>query len=340
MSMAIAHGPDQDRIDREASEWLVRQDERNLEPVEQRAFDDWRAADPRHEATYAAMARTWGELPGLQSLAELVPLVAEPPARVPSFRRYWMAAGALALAAALALLWAPSLLAPPSAARQSYATRLAEIRELVLSDGSRVTLGPRSALTEMFTAGERRVVLADGEAFFDVVHDSSRPFVIEANRSLVRVTGTKFNVNSGGGSLRVAVLEGSVEVIGPAAGDQPPPAPRRLAAGQRLEIVASAAEGTSSQPIAVEATPSQRAGAWREGRLVYENARLGDLVADLNRYYAPGVTLADPRIADLRVTASFKASEIPAFMNALGDVVPVRTRESPTGGFRLERAGS
>jgi transmembrane sensor len=52
------------------------------------------------------------------------------------------------------------------------------------------------------------------------------------------------------------------------------------------------------------------------------------------------VTFSDPKIGELRVTASFKASEIASFMSALGEVVPVRTEETATGGYRLKRSES
>ena len=66
--------------------------------------------------------------------------------------------------------------------------------------------------------------------------------------------------------------------------------------------------------------------AWRDGRLVYDNARLVDVIADLNRYYGPGVTL-DPASADLRVTASFRTNEIPAFLNTLAAAAAGENRE-------------
>ena len=340
MSLIMAEGREQDRIDQEASEWLVLRAERPLDRAEQQAFDAWRTADPRHGATYAAMERTWGEIPQLEALKDLAPLESETTA--PALRPIWAgrrwAVGALAAAAAaaLALLWMPSLFGP--AAAPTYETRIAEIRELTLPDGTRVSLGPRTTLTERFAESERRILLADGEAFFDVTHNPARPFVIEAGGSLVRVTGTKFNVNASAASLRVSVLEGSVQVT------TPPQAGRRLhptqilTAGQRLVITAAASGAGAQAAPAVERLNVDRPGAWREGRLVYDNARLGELVSDLNRYYAPGVTIEDPDVAGLRVTAAFKASEIPAFMSALGDVVPVRAEETATGGFRLLKA--
>lgn len=346
MSQAIANDRDQDRIDREASEWLVLREGRVLAGHELQAFDAWLAADPRHDATYAAMERTWNDISQLRSLAEFVRLEpaldagTQAPQRGWRPRPAWLLGLAVAAAAALALLWLPSLSMGPEHAPQSYSTQVAEIHDIVLPDGTRVTLGPRTALTEQFTARQRRVVLAGGEAFFDVAHNAQRPFLIEAGGSVVRVTGTKFNVNASAGSLRVAVLEGSVQVFARHGPGQGVAAPQTLTAGQRLVVAMPLdANGTvvaASMPT-LEMSTTRQPGSWRGGRLVYDDVRLADLIADVNRYYAPGVTLADEHVGQLRVTASFKASEIPAFIRTLSDVVPVRAEETATGGFRLRR---
>jgi transmembrane sensor len=206
-----------------------------------------------------------------------------------------------------------------------------------------VTLGPKSSLDVDFSASERRVRLT-GEAFFEVAHNAARPFLVEAGSALVRVVGTKFDVNQASETVRVSVLEGVVQVIPPRLG---PVASRRpsqlLRAGQHLEVALDPTvpvSGVSSPAAAAAPSPATPPGAWREGRLSYDNARLGDVVADLNRYYAPGVTLRGPGLGNLRVTASFKASQIPAFIASLDKVVPVQTDRSPGGAILVKARGS
>lgn len=334
--------PHRDRIDEEASNWVVLASERELTRIEQAELDAWRAADPRHESAWHDFNRTWSEVPDLRHLGDLVPLrpkvSAEQDASAPRrwHRKAFWGAAAAALVAAVAI---PAFLPPTGPEAREFATQVAQSRLITLPDGTQVTLGPRSSLKVKFVDGERRVALTVGEAFFEVVHDAGRPFLVEAGGSQVRVLGTKFDVNYSDQSLRVAVLQGLVEVRDwPLAGKSEPKA-RLLRAGQRTEILLPVpnALGTASRPVsAITTLPAQSPGAWREGRLVYQNARLADLVADVNRYYAPGVSLGDPAIGNLRVTASFKASEIPAFLSAVGGVVAVRAEEGPNGSFRLE----
>jgi len=217
----------------------------------------------------------------------------------------------------------------PADPEQRYATELAQSRRIVLSDGSVVTLGARSAIAVRFTGAERRVVLQGGEAFFEIAHQAARPFLVEAGASLVRDIGTKFDVKLGAGTMHVSVQEGQVQISPAARADT---AEAMLRAGQHAEIALARVDEDRAR-IAV--LPSQAAGAWREGRLVYDNARLADLIADVNRYYAPGVRLAAPEVGELRITASFRTNEIPAFMNALSATLPVKAEAGPDGVFAI-----
>jgi transmembrane sensor len=330
---------DQEAIDQQASGWLVRIEENGLDRHAQADFAAWLAADPRHGHAYNEMRQTWADIPELNDLAGLVSLPDLPEEAVPIAlsRRRWrtaLVAGTGSVAAALiAIVAMPGYLFAP---HSHYATDLAETRIVTLPDGSSVTLGAKSSITVRFTDGERRIVLAGGEAFFDVVHNPTRPFVVEAGNSLVRDIGTKFDVNLSDDTVRVSVLEGAVQVRRAVAATKE--TPQLLRAGQQAEmalLVTSAERGAPESIAPIVAQPAQAPGAWREGRMVFDNVRLADLAADVNRYYAPGVDLASTNVEDLRVTASFKTSEIPAFMRALSDTLPVQATQDGSGKFTV-----
>src|SRR5204863_1747502 len=125
-------------------------------------------------------------------------------------RRGWLAAGGLAAAATIALsILPPSVLSPPT---QSFATATAEHRSVTLADGSTLDLNAGTRLTVTLGVRERRVVMAEGEAVFDVAPDKSRPFLIAAGDRTVRVVGTRFDVRRRAGRLSVTVERGLVEV--------------------------------------------------------------------------------------------------------------------------------
>jgi transmembrane sensor len=330
---------DQARIDAEAAEWLVRQGEGAFRPEERAALEVWSASDPRRARTYAAMSRTWREASELKHLGNLVeperPGWIRRVLRALAPRPFTLQYAGLAMAAIAVVALTGSLMAE---FLQQHATGVGQTRVLTLSDGSTVVLGAKSRVVVKFTERERLVRLTAGEALFEVAHNASRPFVVDAGDTVIRDVGTRFDVNRAGPSVRVAVLEGEVEVRElsmPAA--HPLKETQFLRAGDSLEAIGGQVEG-QSQPGTVVVRPIElvAATAWREGRLVYQNVRLADVIADVNRYYAPGVTL-DPASGDLRVTASFRTDQIPAFLNTLDSALPVKTDRQDGGRFEVSR---
>jgi transmembrane sensor len=325
----------QARIDAEAADWLVRQGEGPLRPEDRAAFERWSASDPRRARAFAAMSRTWREVSELKHLGHLVE--AEPPgwvrkalrAIVP--RTFTLQSAALAIAGIAVLATTGSLMAE---FLQRHETGVGQTRVLRLSDGSTVVLGARSRVIVKFTERERLVRLTAGEALFEVKHNAALPFVVDAGDTVIRDVGTRFDVNRTSASVRVAVLEGEVEVH-----ELSVPAAhllkmtQLLRAGDSLETIGGHVEG-QPQPGGVVVRPIEPvvSTAWREGRLVYQNVRLADVIADVNRYYAPGVTL-DPASADLRVTASFRTDQIPAFLDTLDSALPVKIDRQGGGRF-------
>ncbi|MFZ0501176.1 MAG: FecR domain-containing protein [Steroidobacteraceae bacterium] len=331
---------DQTRIDAEAADWLVRHGDSALTQEERAAFDAWAASDPRRSRTFAAMSRTWRDAADLKHLAHLAD--AGPSGRASqAFRAITSRLSvprsiAFAAVAVAVLAVVGSLL---SALLGSHETGVGQTRVLSLADGSTVVLGAKSRVVVRFTDRERLVRLTAGEALFEVRHNPARPFVVDAGDAVIWDVGTRFDVNRAGASVRVAVLEGEVEVRERSA----PTAHvikvvQFLRAGDGLEAVEGQAEVNLVRLGSFTVRPVEPVAvtAWRDGRLVYENARLADVVADVNRYYAPGVTL-DSTSADLRVTASFRTNEIPAFLNTLDSALPVKIQRGDGGHFDVSR---
>jgi transmembrane sensor len=345
--MIKMHAAERDRIEEEASQWVVRSSEPDFTPEDQRALEAWLDASPEHASAWISLTQLWDELPQMRPLSRYTQVQdnEEGPRPRGSIRLAIAAITATAVAFAMTFLFVSRPLAP---VQQNYATEIAQMQKVTLPDGSVVTLGPKSALSVVsFEGKERRVQLTGGEAFFEVTHDKSRPFFVEAGDSLVRVLGTKFDVNRGSGSVSVAVLEGAVRVT-----DKPergPEVSHTLRAGERAEImIAAVLPSVASQGDAMEnfglgtppvvTTVAQSPGQWRSGRLVYDNTRLADVVSDLNRYYAPQINLVGRDVGELRVSAAFSTSEISSFVAALGDVVPVSTQRADDGSYAIRAA--
>ncbi|MDF3935626.1 FecR family protein [Pseudomonas citronellolis] len=279
---------DDDPLWQEALDWLLRLREAPDSAELRQACRAWAAADPRRAQALRLAGQTW-RLSGVPSAdARPQPANAEPPplARPRRQRPRWP----VALAAAL-LLGVATWLGQPSDPNHFSASAN---RELQLPDGSRVALAAGSELQVEFSTARRHLRLLKGEAFFDVAHDSARPFSVEAGGGEVTVTGTAFDLRADPLAWEVAVARGSVRV-------QPPRGLplRQLGPGDHLSLTAQAELARQDK------LPVERIGAWRQGQLLASDTPLPELFDQLRRYY-PGVLRVDARaFAGKRVTGVY-----------------------------------
>ena len=187
-----------------------------------------------------------------------------------------------------------------------------------MPDGSTLELNSRSRVQVSFEADRRHVDLSEGEAMFSVAHDNARPFVVQAGPGQITVTGTRFDVRRDGEQARVAVESGHVQVQG-----VDPQTRVNLTAGQGTQVSAQ------GHVAAVQAVNAQALTAWRKGQLVFDNATLGEVAAEVSRYRAQPLQVSSPALAQLRVSSVFKVDDTDALLRALPKILPVaiRTRE-------------
>lgn len=290
--------------------WFVRLQSGDAGPADRAAFAEWLARDPAHRREYEALGGLWADLGGVPDPRRRPrpPSPARSPARssAPTRRRVLMGGGA-ALAAGVA-----GLAVTTDAWRGGVRTGTGERRSLALDDGSVVELDAGSALRVEFSSQERRLRLTEGRAQFVVARDPERPFVVACVNGRVEALGTVFVVHRHPDSVVVAVEEGSVALSVEGA----PPA--RLAAGQCRRYGPDGPGPLLRDGVAAET-------AWRRGRLVFQDQRLADVVADLNRYHPARILLWDAALADLRVDGSVDLSRPDAALNAIARTLPVRT---------------
>ncbi len=168
---------------------------------------------------------------------------------------------------------------------------------LRLSDGTKVVLGPMSSVKVVagYGSGSREVEV-QGQAYFEVVHDSSKPFTVYIGNATIRDVGTKFAVRSNiSGDIGVSVTEGSVSL---AQGKSPSPATVLRAGDQgtldRDGKVATRRGAASDDDI-----------AWLNGRLVFREAPLSEVASSVRRWYGINLQIADPSLANRHITATF-----------------------------------
>lgn len=211
--------------------------------------------------------------------------VAQPP------RRALAAAAALAAAGVVAAIWFETR--SPSA----YVTERGEQRAISLPDGSLVNLNTDTRLAVEYSPKIRRLVLSKGEALFSVTKDPRRPFIVEAGAHRVQATGTRFSVLEEPARTIVTVVEGSVAV----SRTEGQSSPVRLTAGQQW-ATAHAASG-------VRSVDAQRAIAWQQWKLYFDDESLGSAVSEFNRYNRQPIVLADPDLSQRKISGVFFANQ-------------------------------
>ncbi|CAN5386044.1 FecR domain-containing protein [soil metagenome] len=208
------------------------------------------------------------------------------------------AAAAVLLVAGAGLVWRAIAKRAPNASaadQSSYATAPGVMDSLTLPDGSRVLLGPGSRLTLAagFRSGAREMSLA-GEARFTVVHDTAHPFVIHTSSATVRDVGTVFSVHSDEAEgARVVVSEGVVEVQAKSGVSR-----QTLGVGDVAVIAVGGAIQVQRAAAGLDDL------AWTQGRLVFRDASVTQVAADLRRWYGVEVKV-DSVFAKRPVTANF-----------------------------------
>jgi transmembrane sensor len=315
--------PYNEQICDEATEWLVRFCEHEVDGSTCTQFDTWLRASPEHVRAYLEISAFWEAADAMSSNIEIDELVRRALAasniipleqtvgRVDShpkkglFRRRRLAVAASLLLAGLTVAFAAWW---QMARYPTYATRIGEQRTATLTDGSTVVLNANTRIKVRFTDATRVVDLVEGQALFHVAKNPSRPFIVFSGETRVRAVGTQFDVYQKTGGTVVTVVEGRVAVFAaPAesdsasassaqvgtvllyAGEQVTVTPRKLAAPRRANAAA--------------------ATAWTEGKLVFDSTPLSEVMQEFNRYNHRPLSIDDPEILNLHISGTFSTHD-------------------------------
>ena len=333
------------RVRHQAASWHTRIG-RRLTIVQRQAFEAW-IADPDNAREFNAQRYLLDVLMDLKGrpCADVLDSVREVrPAR--SLTRIlweWLASGTVwtsgsvvaTVVLAVAIGWL--VLRNEGYVTQTYRSATGQVRDVVLPDGSVVGLNTQTQLQWVGSPSDRRVRLLRGEAYFQVVHDPSRPFRILLAHSQVQVLGTRFDVyQMADGDVRVSVMSGMVAVEALDDGQTVPFWSRRLGSGQQIEY----------SPVGLVADVHSIVGPkvirWRDGMMETQGEPLRDFVSDISRYTTERIVIADPRAATQEVGGAFSVRNINATLDRLTHVAPVTVthdRDEVILGYRAAPPG-
>ena len=202
------------QIYEEASEWMIRHREGELDESGKHAFDAWLRRSPEHVRAYLEMSSIWEDVSSLdpssnasideliaraQTTDNIVTLDIDPshalrmgkastdaPTRGFSGRQLLAASIVIACLGAGVLAWIDR--------GRDYSTGIGEQRSITLADGSTIDLNARSRITVRFSEKERDIDLLEGQALFHVAKNKERPFIVHSDGAAVRAVGTEFDV--------------------------------------------------------------------------------------------------------------------------------------------------
>lgn len=302
-----------------AADWLTLLMSGEATEEQQRRWDQWRKAHVDHEAAWLHIESVTGRMKSLGSSPAYTALsscraTGQPASATRRRVMRMLVWGGVATSAGLLA----SRTTPWQASIADCRSATGEQRNFALEDGTQLTLNTGSAVNLRFDAGERRILLVEGEIMVATRHGSGiptdpRPLLVETAEGSIRSLGTRFTVRQRPESTSVAVLDSAVEI-------SPRDAPGRT-------LVLHAGEQTQFRREAIE-TPGltdEQSVAWTQGQILADELRLGDFLAELDRY-RPGFIRVDPRVAHLRLSGVFPLADTDRILTTLPSVLPVRVQ--------------
>src|SRR5262249_47969299 len=159
-------------------------------------------------------------------------------------------------------------------------TRVGEISQVRLVDGSLATLDTDTVVRNWQVKGDRFVELVRGRARFQVLQDARHPFSVIANGRSVTALGTDFDVYLRRDSVRVTLIQGRLRVH---AQDLPP---IDMTAGYQLTAIDGG--------WALAQTDVAPSVSWTQRQLSFDDSTLHEVVDELNRYSSRKIVIKDP----------------------------------------------
>lgn len=339
----------------EAWDWVIRLDaDEPMTAREKEHFIAWLARSPAHIEEIRKINEFWADTL-LTELAHSAKVRAEQEKSkaankgkangkkisLPLFSHpLYGAAFAIILSVFGGLFWLLDKPAQLMVQAQIYQTDIGQQQQIVLADGTQVTLNADSTLKVSYRESSRNIWLLRGTAHFQVKKNQQKPFNVYVENSRVQAVGTAFTVDlSQKGNINVLVTEGRIALAvladsaehvmqaklndlfsstSPVAQlvQQPTTAVTLLEdiaymdVGEYLTFAAELKGGEASQVInksirQLSATDIENKQAWRHGELVFTGETLKNVVAQLKHYSPLTIDIADPQLESLKIGGRF-----------------------------------
>jgi transmembrane sensor len=191
-------------------------------------------------------------------------------------------------------------------------------------DGSIIHLNTNSRIETEFSDEKRIIKLIQGEALFVVAHDPERPFIVYAGNRLVQAIGTKFVVHLKSENIQVTVTDGKVKMskvplnktltdIKDHNNTDTKKDDVYITKGEKVIV------GANQAPKLTLIKPEnlKRALSWLDGKLIFVNEELFDVIEEINRYIDVEIVLKDPSLHKITISGRFDLEDSEALIEAI-----------------------
>ena len=314
------------QLEREARVWLRLLSSAEVKPWDAEGFKRWLGTSAAHREAFNQVKQRWSAMRPLAGEflrahpAEAVRHRAAMAGRPRRDRRAFLGAAlSTAAVAGVAIFHPPARLWPaPAEWGADYRTGTGELRAITLASQVSVTLNTQTSIRRQQSTGLQQggVDLLSGEAAFDLPAGSGLFSVVAGAGRAIAAAGS-FEVRYLQGRACVTCLDGAVRVEHPAG-------TRTLRAREQLIYDASLLSGVSNVEPA-------KVSAWRHGELVFDNRRLAEVIAEINRYRAGRVVLMNDSVRDSAVSGRFRVASLDSALTQLQHTFDLDARQLPGG---------
>ena len=301
---------------------------------EEKELKRWLAEDPDHTKHLDQYRSIWEKLGRIESVAgidldaewhvlesrmeESDKVITLQPVRKRSASFY---VGRIAVAAMLAVILTFTGIYTVNRFGYKTLATMDQPEELVLPDGSTVTLNYFSSLKyPRRFSGEMRKIELEGEGFFEVKSDPEHPFVINTRDVDIKVLGTSFNVNAYSENAAVEVIVKTGEVAVTRHGEVP-----------RTIILKPGNKGVykkTEETLEITQEIDRNYLAWKTKSFVFEDQTLLDVSKQLNKVYQAEIIIDSDSLKDARITTTFNDQSLDAILNVLSATLDLDVRKS------------
>lgn len=293
----------------QAADWMVRLNTDEFNDEDHIALEQWRKTSPDHEHAWERAEKLMAKM-GSVPASLAIPSLKRPTDKA---RRATMKK-LLALMLVAPLGWESWHVVKQQGLMADYNTKVGERQDVILADGSSLTLNTASAVDIYFNEQQRLVYIRQGEI---MIHTSKtetinhRPFRVVSSHGMMEALGTSFNIRQYADKTELTVIKGAVRVT-----------PKKAKQNENQIVSAGYTVSFSENSISEERTIGESEIVWTQGMMLADNMRLADFILEVNRY-RHGFLRCDPRVANIRISGAFPISDPAKTLNMLVTTYPV-----------------